>query len=261
VAVFDLDAGAVTITLPEAGRFMSLIVIDEDHYVHGVYYGAGSHTLTGEQIGTRYGFATVRTLVKPDDPNDVAAVHTLQDAIKVEQSGGPGTFEVPNWDQAGLTKVRNALNVLVDTLPDLRRAFGSREEVDPIRHLLGTAWGWGGNPDKDALYLNIAPTRNDGTTVYKLNAKDVPVDAFWSITLYNAEGYIEKNPYDAYSLNSITATKSSDGSVSVQFGGCDGNIPNCLPTMKGWNYTVRLYRPRAEILNGTWKFPEAQQTN
>jgi len=31
--------------------------------------------------------------------------------------------------------------------------------------------------------------------------------------------------------------------------------------MKGWNYTLRLYRPRAEILNGTWKFPEAQLVN
>ncbi len=45
---------------------------------------------------------------------------------------------------------------------------------------------------------------------------------------------------------------------TIQFGGCDGKIPNCLPIMKGWNYTVRLYRPRAEILNGTWKFPEAK---
>jgi hypothetical protein len=44
-------------------------------------------------------------------------------------------------------------------------------------------------------------------------------------------------------------------------GGCDGKIPNCLPTMAGWNYTVRLYRPRAEILNGKWKFPEPQPAN
>jgi hypothetical protein len=44
----------------------------------------------------------------------------------------------------------------------------------------------------------------------------------------------------------------------MQFGGCDGKIPNCLPIMYGWNYTVRLYRPRAQILTGTWKFPEAQ---
>jgi hypothetical protein len=86
----------------------------------------------------------------------------------------------------------------------------------------------------------------------------VPVDGFWSVSLYNAEGYFQKNQYDAYSLNNITSKKRADGSVAIQFGGCDGKIPNCLPTMPGWNYTMRLYRPRAEILNGTWKFPEAQ---
>ena len=52
--------------------------------------------------------------------------------------------------------------------------------------------------------------------------------------------------------------KNADGSITIQFGGCDGKIPNCLPIMKGWNYTVRLYRPRDEILNGKWKFPEPQ---
>jgi hypothetical protein len=31
--------------------------------------------------------------------------------------------------------------------------------------------------------------------------------------------------------------------------------------MTGWNYMVRLYRPRAEILNGTWKFPDAKPAN
>jgi hypothetical protein len=86
----------------------------------------------------------------------------------------------------------------------------------------------------------------------------VPVDAFWSISLYNADGYFQKNDLNAYSLNNITSKKSADGSVAIQFGGCDGKIPNCLPIMNGWNYTVRLYRPRAEILNGKWKFPEAQ---
>ena len=89
----------------------------------------------------------------------------------------------------------------------------------------------------------------------------MPVDGFWSISLYNAEGYYEKNAYDAYTLNNITAKKDADGSMTIRFGGCDGNIPNCLPIMKGWNYMVRLYRPRAEILNGTWRFPAAQAVN
>ena len=138
------------------------------------------------------------------------------------------------------------------------RAAGRRNEVDPVRHLIVTATGWGLNPDKDAIYLNVTPSKNDGTTIYKLNVKDVPVDGFWSISVYNAEGYFEPNNLNAYSLNNITAKKSADGSVAIQFGGCDGKIPNCLPIMQGWNYMVRLYRPRAEILDGKWKFPEAQ---
>jgi hypothetical protein len=42
-----------------------------------------------------------------------------------------------------------------------------------------------------------------------------------------------------------------------QFGGCDGSVANCLPVTPGWNYLVRLYRPRQEILDGSWTFPEA----
>ena len=71
-------------------------------------------------------------------------------------------------------------------------------------------------------------------------------------------GLTLKNSLDAHSPNNITAKKGADGLVSIQFGGCDGKIPNCLPIMQGWNYTVRLYRPHREILNGKWKFPEAQ---
>jgi len=127
-----------------------------------------------------------------------------------------------------------------------------------IQRLISAATTWGGNPRNDAIYLNFTPPQNDGNTLYKLNIKDVPVDGFWSISLYNAEGYYQKNPYDAYSLNNITSKKNADGSVTIQFGGCDGKISNCLPIMNGWSYTVRLYRARPEILNGKWKFPESQ---
>jgi hypothetical protein len=109
----------------------------------------------------------------------------------------------------------------------------------------------------DALYLNVTPSKNDGKTIYRLTVKDVPVDGFWSVSVYNAEGHFVKNAFDVYTLNNITAKKNADGSVRVQFGGCDGKTPNCLPIMPDWNYLVRLYCPRPEILNGTWKFPEA----
>jgi hypothetical protein len=65
----------------------------------------------------------------------------------------------------------------------------------------------------------------------------VAVDGFWSISIYNAEGFFHKNDLDAYPLNSVTAKRKTDGSVAV----CDGKIANCLPTPKDWNYAVRLY--------------------
>jgi len=258
-AVFDFDAGPVTVTLPDAGkRFMVMQVVNEDQYTPAVFYGAGRHVLTKEEIGTRYGIVVVRMLVDPANPQDVQQVHALQDALTVSRKG-PGTFEIPNWDEASLKSVHTALLQLGETISDTRRMFGAKkDQVDPVRHLIGTALVWGGLPEKDALYLPITPARNDGTTVHKLTVKDVPVDGFWSITVYNAEGYLEPNQFNAYSLNNITAKKGADGSVAIQFGGCDGEIPNCLPIMKDWNYTVRLFRPRPEILDGTWKFPEAQ---
>ena len=258
--VFDLDAAPVTITLPDAGkRFMSLQTISEDHYAR-TFYGTQPHTFTRQSVGTRYLVVGIRTLVDPTDAEDVKKIHALQDAIKVSQSSS-GKFVVPNWDSVSQKKVRDALLVLGSTMPDFKKAFGTKEQVDPVRHLIGTALGWGGNPDRDATYLNITPAKNDGSTVYKLNVNSVPVDAFWSVSVYNAEGYFEKNPYNAYALNNLTAKKNGDGSIAIQYGGCDGKIPNCLPVVKSWNYTVRLYRPRAKILDGKWSFPEPQPMN
>jgi hypothetical protein len=258
-AVFDLDAGPVTITLPNGGgRYLSLQSVNQDMYSPPVVYKPGPHVFSKASAGTRYIVVGMRTLVDPNDPSDVAKAHTLQDAVKVSQPGGPGKLELPNWDKQSQDKVRNALTVLGTTLTDTSHAFGTRDQVNPIQRLVSAATTWGGAPRKDAMYLNFTPPRNDGKTVYKLHLKDVPVDGFWSISLYDGKGYYEKNSLDAYSLNNLTSKKNADGSVDIQFGGCDGEIPNCLPIMEGWNYTVRLYRPHPEILSGSWKFPDPQ---
>jgi hypothetical protein len=258
-AIVDLDAGPVTITLPDAGkRFSGMQVVNQDQFTRATYYGAGTHTLTREMIGTRYAIAVVRFLVDFSNKEGVEQVHALQDAIKFSQER-PGTFEIPNWDQASLKKVQAALLQLGTTVSDTRRMFGANEdEVDPVKHLIGSALVWGGNPEKDALYLPITPARNDGSTIHKLKVGAVPVDGFWSVTVYNSAGYLQPNQDNAYSVNSIAAKKGADGAVAIQFGGCDGKIQNCLPITQGWNYTVRLFRPRAEILDGTWSFPLAQ---
>jgi hypothetical protein len=260
-AVVDLSASPATVALPEAaGRFMAMQVIDEDHYTVTVIYGPGAHTFTKEQVGTRYLLFLVRTFVDPANPSDVAKVHALQDALSVTQSH-KGTFEVPDWDRASLDKIRGALNALTSANGglDSARMFGRQDQVDPVQHLLGTAAGWGGNPPGDAYYVGVEPEKNDGDTSYRLTVKDVPVDGFWSISVYNKDGFFEKNASGAYSVNNVTAKPNADGSVTVQFGGqSDGGAPNWIPISHGWNYVVRMYRPRKAILDGTWKFPDAQ---
>ena len=76
------------------------------------------------------------------------------------------------------------------------------------------------------------------------------------MSVYGSDGYFHKNDQNTYSINNITGKKAADGSVTIQFGGCDATVPNCIPITEGWNYWVRLYKPRKEILDGTWKFPE-----
>lgn len=257
-AVFDLAAGPVTLTLPDTGsRYMSMMVVDQDHYLPIMAYGTDPVTLSEESIGTRYAFVAIRTLVDPNDPKDLDEVHKLQDTIQVSQKG-TGKLELPSWDDKSLTEIRNALLDLAKHQTSYNGSFGTRGKIEPIHHLIGTASGWGGIPEEHALYPSYTPEKNDGKTVYKLTIpQDIPVQAFWSVSVYNAQGFFEKNEYNAYSLNNLTAVKNNDGSVTVQFGGCDGKIDNCLPIVDGWNYTVRLYRPEAKLVSGEWKLPEA----
>jgi len=250
--IFDLTT-PVTIVKPKTeGRFQSMVVTNQDHNIKLVAYDAGEYALTQEMIGTRYVQVTFRTLANPVDTADLEAAYKAQDGIEWRQKR-PGRFELPDWDQETLVKVRAAILGLVPFVPDSTRMFGDKDEVDPVRFLIGTAAGWGGNRTEDAIYLNITPEGNDGTTPHILHVPEVPVDGFWSVTVYNAKGFYEA-PENAVSVNNVTAKKDPDGSITVHFGG-DPKRPNYLRIMPGWNYIVRLYRPRKEITDGSWKFP------
>ena len=256
--VFDLNAGPVTIKLPDTGkRFMSLLVIDEDHYTQPVVYAPGSHTYTRRQVGTRYMLAAVHTLANPTDPADLKAANAAQDGIQVQQAAA-GRFEIPNWDAAARDQLAQAVLFLaMNNGVSTAERFGARARVDPIQHLLYTAAGWGGNPREAAVYVSVVPKANDGKTVHRLTVGQVPVDGFWSISVYNAQGFFAKNAQDSYSINNLTARPNKDGSITVQFGGCTAHTVNCLVTPPGWNYVVRQYRPRRQILDGSWQFPKA----
>ena len=253
-AIVDISNGA-TLTVPDAGgRYLSIMVVNEDHYVNKVIHEPGEHQLSVEEYGTPFVNLSVRTLVNASDPGDVAQANALQDQLKIEaESAKPYTH--PAYDEASYKVTYEALLVLGKGMPDASATFGKKEDVDPVRHLLGTAWGWGGLPEEEAYYLNVEP--NLPVAAYQLTVKDVPVDAFWSISMYNKDGYFEKNKENAYSVNNLTGTPNKDGSFTIHFGG-DPKSLNHLPITEGWNYTVRFYLPHKEILDGKWSFPKPQ---
>jgi len=254
-AIVDISKGA-TVTMPEAGdRYMSLMTVNNDGYTNKVYQGGGTYELSMEEFDTPYLVLAVRTLVNASDDADVKAANALQDKMKIEAASAK-PFTMPNYDMDSYNATYKPLLELSKGVPDTHKMFGKKEDVDPVRFLLGSAFGWGGLPIEEAYYLNVEPNLPVGE--YQITVKDVPVDAFWSVSLYNKDGYYEKNDLNAYSVNNISGKPNKDGSFTVNFGGCGDKRVNCLPLTEGWNYVVRMYQPRKEILDGKWTFPRPQ---
>jgi len=177
--VFDLDAAPLTVTLPDPRkRFMSMQVLSQDQCTTEVVYAPGHFTYTRDQIGTRYVFLVIRTLVDPQQPADVKTANAIQDAIRVEQAS-IGSFSMPNWDTVSQAKARQAL-ITLGLLGGTTAMFGRKDEVDPVSFLIGAAGGWGGNPPSAAVYNGVFPNKKDGKTAHRLTVKNVPVDGFWS---------------------------------------------------------------------------------
>lgn len=255
LAVVDISEGA-TLTLPDSGkRYMSVMVINEDEYVNRIFHGGGTYELTMEELDTFYVVLAARTLVNPVDPRDIKAANVLQSRMKIEAVSALAYCHA-NYDEESYEATYKPLLELSKGLPGTRRMFGRKEEVTETRHLLGAAFGWGGVPIHEAFYVTRSEPRAAGE--FRLTVRDVPVDGAWSISVYNADGYFEENEFDSYGITSLTAEPNEDGSVTVNFGESDDGASNFLYVMDGWNYVVRLYQPREEVLKGKWVFSEPQ---
>ena len=127
--------------------------------------------------------------------------------------------------------------------------------------------GLGANLPEDAVYpLNLADDTGkplDGTNKYTLHfekGETPPANAFWSVTLYDAEGFQVANPLNRFNLSSWMPLKhNADGSLDLYFQngspGTDKEV-NWLPAPKGpFNLLMRLYAPRSDVLTGKWNPP------
>jgi hypothetical protein len=250
--ILDLTEPA-TLTMPETdGRYQSAWIITDEHYNPMAFVKPGTYELTQENVGRRYAMVAMRTQVNVMDPDDLAVVHELQNQLKIEQAA-KGSFEPSgNWDMEEVLAMR-AKYAEISKLEGItsETMFGKKGEVPLKDHNVGTAMGWGGLTPERAVYPSIYGVSLEPQ---KLTLKDVPTEAFWSITVYDAEGYPQG---DVYNINSAFAVPGEDGSFTIQFG-AEKDAVNYMDTFEGWNLALRIYEPTEAYFNGEWVMPELE---
>ncbi len=146
--VFDLT-NDLELKMPKTDRYQSAMIVNQDHSLFALY--EGDHVLTQDSIGSRYAFIILRTFVDPNDKADLKIAHALQDKVVIKQKS-KGKFNIPDWDKKSLEKKRKELVEIASLLPNSQGMFGIKEKLNPVSHLLGTAYGWSGLPEADASY-------------------------------------------------------------------------------------------------------------
>jgi hypothetical protein len=252
-ALVDISAGA-TVTLPETGqRYLSVVILNENNHTTAIYHNAGTYKLDPQEHLTPFVAVIARILVNPEDETDMVIAHALQDQLVVEAQSS-NVFSRPAYDVDSHKHTHKALQLLGEGLADAAGCSGKAEEIKETRHMVATAFGWGGLPEYEVVYFNSVVDRPPSH--YQFIIRDVPVDGFWSISIYNQSGFFGENPYHSYSINNIIAQADADGAVTVNLASEPADHENFLYIMEGWSYVVRLYQPHFEVIDGSWSFPE-----
>ena len=163
------------------------------------------------------------------------------------------------WKMPTLARVANGWGMNTDTMGVYGNYYLKRALVAQL--------GLGANLPDDAIYpLNLADSEGkplDGANSYTIHfdkGQIPPVQAFWSITLYDNDGFQVANPLNRFAVSSWMPFKfNADGSLDLYFQnespGGDKDA-NWLPAPKGpYNLTMRLYAPKSEALTGKWNPP------
>ena len=163
------------------------------------------------------------------------------------------------WKTRSLARVANGWSMNTDTMGVYGNYYLKRAIVSQL--------GLGANLPEDAIYpLNLFDETGqalDGGHDYAIHFSQgdlPPVDGFWSITLYDAQGFQVANPLDRFAVSSwMPFAYNGDGSLDLYFQHASpgpGKEANWLPAPDGpFNLTMRLYAPRSDALTGRWNPP------
>jgi hypothetical protein len=254
MGVVDTSKGA-TITVPKLpkGRYASVYLVDNDHYTPLVIYTAGTHELPKD---TKYLGLGIRIQVfNPKDRDEVALVNKLQDrfVIKANSADPLPRFK---WDSESLKALTAQYEKDSAQYSSWKGMQGPRGKVDEKTRHIAAAAAWGLFPEWDATYLNYSGG-HDPKDCHKATYKVPENKAFWSITVYGNDGFMKS---ENNIVNSSNVKLNADGTATVYFGSKElcGRVTNRLDVTEGWNFLMRIYRPGASVLDGSYKLPRAE---
>jgi hypothetical protein len=194
------------------------------------------------------------------EPGKNFDIEKVSPTIKKALEAAPkAAQELMEWKIPTLARVANHWSMNTDTMGVYGNYYLKRAIVAQV--------GLGANLPQDAIYpLNLGDEDGrplEGANKYVLHfAKGAtpPVDAFWSVTLYDSEGFQAPNSLNRFALSSwMPFNYDADGGLTLYF---QNESPgkerdaNWLPAPKGgFNLTMRLYAPQSDALTGKWNPP------
>jgi hypothetical protein len=238
-----------------------------------LYHGEKPETITGEAVEVPSLLSAVVTRIEVKDPNDAADMAGAQavfDGITIE---GPTIREMPTvdllsgFDEQVAQEAHRRMEETVRSVPYSKMIVAPGQEpgkdVPYLYHSAGTKAGWGGPATSHSAYESMY-TDASGETLegskgeYALVTEAPPVNAFWSITVYDSTtGRLHPNDDNRYHINNTTAVQDEDGTFTFRFKvKCEDGDQNCLEVPAGpFDVAARYYLPEPEIMNGEWTIP------
>jgi hypothetical protein len=199
------------------------------------------------------------------EPGKAFDIGRLSPAVKAAIEAAPSSAQrLMDWKMPTMARVANNWSMNTDTMG----VYGNYY----LKRAIVAQQGLGANLPQDAIYpLSLGDQAGrplDGANKYAIHfdkATLPPVDAFWSVTLYDPEGYQVANPLNRFAVSSWMPFRyDPDGSLTLYIQnenpGKDKEA-NWLPAPKGpFNLTMRLYAPKPEALTGKWSPPPVTKT-